>query len=675
MKIKNFPKSSNLINFRIFLIDKYFQIKNRLFFKLYYKKKIILRNSYKSDSFFFDLFKDKINFKKLREILFDRNLFAYSNPSEKDDIIKYLNENCSSTIKKYIKYANKIVNKEFSIFEKKHKFENEINWSYGFFNNFYWNLEQSEKINIRPQKNVDVKYVWKLNRHQYLTYLGFAYYITKDKKYAIEFKNQILHWIKKNPPLYGINWYSGLEISIRLISWIFSLYFFIDSREINNDVFFKKIFNSMLQHTYYLKYFYTKRSFNHTIGELFGLYLFCKIFNTLKPIRKWESTVFSKFKSQIFLQTRPDGTNIEQSVNYHRFVLEYFSLFLILNPIELSKKGGIIIEKMYEYLTYIIKPDGSAPLVGDSDDGKVLLLTFFKKNPYKEVISLGSIIFQRGDFKYISKKIYPSSILLLGTKGYEIYNKLSSEPPKNKIKYFENAGYISIRNNWTETANYLFVDFGRFGAKNAPHTHSSITNFIFSHRGKNIINDSGTYTYNKSWKDRNLFRSSKAHNILTIMQKNQAKITSWFSWENKPKIKRIIEIKNNLIKLICFHNGYRGFKVKREILTKKDLNKITVKDLIIQSEKLLNQNKYEIDIFFHFNKDTDIKINNSKIIINNNLVFNVSSKESFYIYLKKFLYSPQYGIKFENNVLNIHLEHKFKKKKVIEVITEIKALK
>ena len=201
-----------------------------------------LRNSFKSDSFYHDNFNISLNFKRLRESFFNRNLFAYSNSSEKEKIMEYLNENCSSIIKKYIESANKILEKEFSIFEKKYKFKNKINWNYSFFKDFNWNLEQSEKINIRPRKNIDVKYVWELNRHQHLPYLGFAYYITKNKKYAIEFKNQILHWIKNNPPLYGINWYSGLEISIRLISWIFSLYFFKDSKEINNNKFFKKIF-------------------------------------------------------------------------------------------------------------------------------------------------------------------------------------------------------------------------------------------------------------------------------------------------------------------------------------------------------------------------------------------------------------------------------------------------
>lgn len=671
MKIIELHKFIKLHNLKISLINRYYQKRNQLFFRVYNKKKIKLRNSFKSDSFYHDNFNISLNFKRLRESFFNRNLFAYSNSSEKEKIMEYLNENCSSIIKKYIECANKILEKEFSIFEKKYKFKNKINWNYSFFKDFNWNLEQSEKINIRPRKNIDVKYVWELNRHQHLPYLGFAYYITKNKKYAIEFKNQILHWIKNNPPLYGINWYSGLEISIRLISWIFSLYFFKDSKEINNNKFFKKIFNSLFEHAYYLKYFYTIRSFNHTVGELFGLYLFCKNFDNLKPIKKWEKKTFRKIKSQIFLQTRPDGTNIEQSVNYHVFVLEFITLFYILDHKKLTKNEYEIIEKMYDFLIYIIKPDGNLPLIGDVDDGKVILLTFYNKNSYIELLNLGTILFQREDYKYFSKELYPSTILILGTKGYNIYTKLKRKPPITKIKYFENAGYISIRNNWTKNANYLFVDFGRFGGQNAPHTHSGITNFIFSYKGKNILNDSGSYSYNKSWKERNLYRSSKAHNILTINSKNQAIINGWFSWINKPRIKRRIKINDNNIELSCIHNGFKEFFVKRKIITNRDLNSIIIEDKVISSQKNSKRDLKNIDINFHFDKNIKLIPLNHSILINNGLNMEFLSDHDFIIRYEKFFYSPGYGFKNESPMVNIHLEESFVKKNLIKFTTRI----
>lgn len=652
-----------------------FLFHNLLISKYYKKKREIIRNSFNSDKFLKRFFRDLLNFENFRNIFFKKSFFAYSFKAEKAKIIKFLNDHYSIKTEKYIEYANTIMKQEFSIFEKNHKFQKEIDWHHSFFTDFKWKLEKSENINIRPKKiNVDVKYVWEFNRHQFLPYLGFAYYITKNEKYAKEFKCLILDWIKNNPPLYGINWYSGLEISIRLISWIFTLYFFRDSKEINNDNFFKKIFSSMFQHAYFLKYFYKRRSFNHKIGELFGIYLFSKIFEELKPIKKWERKFFNKFIKQISVQTRSDGTNIEQSVNYHRFVLEFFSLFTLLNPYNINLEERNLIEKMYDYLLYLIKPNKTFPLVGDSDDGKVLLLTFFKKNSFINLISLGSILFQRGDLKYISENISISSILLLGMKGYEIYEKIRSQEPEKKNQFFKDGGYILLRNNWSEKANYLFVDFAKFGPLNASHSHSSVTNFIYCYKGKNIINDSGTFSYNKSWKDRNLFRSSKAHNILVLNNKDQAKAKSWFGWENKPKLKRSIQVSDDNTELSCIHNSYKDFIVDRKIIANNNLNKIIIKDKVISLSYFKNDKNIDINIFLHFDNKTKLKLYGNTVLVNDELKIEIFSGHNFEFNLEKSLYSPFYGIKEECPMLNIHFKNRFNENRIIDFITKISSV-
>lgn len=671
----NFRKSLRILNYFNFInFYRYNKIDKLIFSKYYQKKRRILQNSNLSKLFLKRFFKKPSNIEKFRTTFFNKNIFAYSNNVGRENIVNYLNKTHPNTVKKYIEYADSIIRREFVIFEKKFKFNKQINWNYSFFDDYLWPFKKSDDIDIRPKsKIIDVKYVWEFNRLQFLEYLGFGYFITKDDKYAIEFKNLILDWIKNNPPLYGINWSNGLEISIRLTSWIFTLYFFKDSKIINENEFFRIIFTSMYQHAYFLKFFHIKRSFNHTIGELFGVYLFCRIFNEIKPFKKWEEKFFKKFKAQISLQTRSDGVNIEHSVNYHRFVLEYFSLFLLLNPQDLKVEKGII-EKMYEFLFYLIKPNGFFPKIGDQDDGKILLLNHFQKNPFKSLLNLGLILFKREDFKFLFNKISISSLLLTGMEGLEIFEFLPSKKPIENIKIFEASGYYLLKNGWDNKANYLFIDYGRFGPLNSPHSHSNITNFIFSHKGKDIIIDSGTYTYNKSWIERNFFRSSIAHNVLTIDQKNQAKIINWFYWENKPKIKRKSVVADDKISLECLHNGYPGFLVKRKIISNKNVDNIIIKDFVFRTQDTAAENLYKIDINFHFAKDVDIKIDNNKVLINNVLSIKIASDNDFNINIHKTMYSPNYGFKFQNYMLNIHLEYSFVENKSITVSTEIKSL-
>ena len=663
-KIFNFIKLMNLYGYNL--------TKKFLFSKYYKKKKIILQNSHSSDSLFKRFFGKNLNFESMRQIFFDNNLFAYSDHSEKKFIRTLLKEKCSEEINQYIGVANKIIKKQFYFFEKKFRFNKQINWHYSFYADYSWPLNDSEQIEIRPKNiEVDVKYVWEFNRHQHFTYLGIAYFLTNEENYAIEFKNQIINWIKTNPALYGINWVSGLEISIRLTSWLFTLLFFKDSKEINNDNFFKIIFKSMFQHAFYLRYFYERHSFNHTVGDLFGIYFFSKIFEENKQLRKWESKFLKKFRQQIYLQTRPDGTNIEQSINYHRFVLEFFTLFTVLNLNKITLKERALIEKMYDYLLYIIKPNGELPLVGDNDDGKLLLLTTYNKNSILDLFNIGSIIFKRKDLKFISNKISPLTILLYGKWGYDSYEILKHKEPNLTCKYFKNGGYIVLRNNWSDKANYLFVDFGKFGAGYAGHSHSSITNFIFCYEGKNIIIDSGNYTYNESWYERNYFRYSKAHNILTINNENQAKITSWFSWEEIPKIKRIINIYEDSIDLSCYHDGYEGFIIKRQIITNPILNNLIIIDKVIKTKHYFRKNDININIYFHFDKNVELIFKNKKVVINNKLILGVSSNYHFTLSTKKSFFAPSYVFKNDNIMINIHLEPFFDNEDIIEIKTEI----
>jgi len=266
----------NLVNHYIpFLIKKI----TSLFFN---KRKIYLRNSYSSDNLLKKFFGRTSNFEEPQRIFFDKDIFSYSNRDEKVKIIKFLKQNNQIELTRYIEEANQLLTNKVTIFEKEYHFNDNFDWFYSFTDDFCWKIKRSENIEIRPKYKdefIDIKLVWELNRHQFLPYLGIAYLITEDEKYAIKFKEIIEDWIGKNPPLYGVNWISGLEISLRLISWILSLYFFKDSKSINEKSFFSKIFKSMFQHAYFLSNFYTRRSFNHTIGDICGVYLFSKIFN------------------------------------------------------------------------------------------------------------------------------------------------------------------------------------------------------------------------------------------------------------------------------------------------------------------------------------------------------------------------------------------------------------
>ncbi len=87
------------------------------------KKREILRGSYFSDSLLENFFKKLLNYEELRTIFFKKNIFAYNDDDEKEKILECLNKHCSNKIKQYINLACKVINKEFTIFEKDYQFK------------------------------------------------------------------------------------------------------------------------------------------------------------------------------------------------------------------------------------------------------------------------------------------------------------------------------------------------------------------------------------------------------------------------------------------------------------------------------------------------------------------------------------------------------------------------
>jgi hypothetical protein len=66
----------------------------------------------------------------------------------------------------------------------------------------------------------NVKQVWELSRHHHLTLLAGAYALTGDRRYAERAGSHLQSWWQENPFLSGIHWTSGIELGIRLISWV-----------------------------------------------------------------------------------------------------------------------------------------------------------------------------------------------------------------------------------------------------------------------------------------------------------------------------------------------------------------------------------------------------------------------------------------------------------------------
>jgi len=171
----------------------------------------------------------------------------------------------------------------------------------------------------------DKKIVWELNRHQYFTTLGQAYWLTGDERYAQTFVVHLESWMDQNPPKLGINWASSLEIAFRSISWLWGFYFFRDSPTLNSRTFLRALkflyLNARHLETYLSTYFSPN---THLTGEALGLFYLGLLLPEFKESARWRETGKRILVEQLPIHVRPDGVYFEQSSYYHRYTTDFY---------------------------------------------------------------------------------------------------------------------------------------------------------------------------------------------------------------------------------------------------------------------------------------------------------------------------------------------------------------
>lgn len=80
------------------------------------------------------------------------------------------------------------------------------------------------RIDVRDTgSNGDSRLIWELNRHQWVVRLAQAWMLTRNERYAAACTRVMNNWLDANPPGLGINWASTAEVSLRLISWCWTI--------------------------------------------------------------------------------------------------------------------------------------------------------------------------------------------------------------------------------------------------------------------------------------------------------------------------------------------------------------------------------------------------------------------------------------------------------------------
>jgi uncharacterized heparinase superfamily protein len=395
-----------------------------------------------------------------------------------------------------------------------------IPWHEDFKSRRVWPLQYSHDIDTydlsRPS---DIKIPWELSRCQHFAVLGQAYWLTGDERYAREFAAEVEDWIDSNPWLHGVNWVCAMDVAMRAISWIWGVGFFAGAEACRSPRFRSAMLRSLYLHGEFVSGNIERADVNgnHYLTDGVGLVFVGTFFARTAQGSSWLRTGRAIVVDEILNQTTPDGVDFEQSVPYHRLVLEGLLtsyLLLRLNGETIPAECWQRLERMIEYVAAYTKPDGQAPLHGDADDGRMQQLGTQEINDHRYLVSAGAVIFDRPDFKRAAERFRDDAFWLCGgPAGAAKFKALSgdAEPPSSVA--FRDGGIYVMRDRRT----HVFIDCAPVGlAGMGGHGHNDILGFELFLDGSNLVTDCGAYVYTASaeWRDR--FRSTAFHNTVQV---------------------------------------------------------------------------------------------------------------------------------------------------------------
>ena len=504
-----------------------------------------------------------------------------------------------------------------------------IDWHKDIFSGSRFPVSFAKSINIRHNENLSAKNVWEINRMQCLVNVSINYAHTKDQKYLEKFRQLLSSWIKSNPYLLGVNWYSNIEVNIRLIVWYFC-WQLLDVKDImDTNPEFKSFVNKewvpcVYQHCKYSHNNPSKfsSSNNHLISEYAGLFVATSLW-TFKESKKWNRIAKAGLEKEILRQHSASGVNKEEAAEYIQFITDFFLLSYVAgenanNPF--STKYQERLRSIFYYIHSFLDADNNFPQYGDEDDGKCILFDDLKGfNNFESLLVSGAIMFNDPLLKSKTNKIDNKNKVLFGAKAIETYENIKAGKANLTSALYSDEGHFIFRKQDADKEIYMHFDAAPLGYLSiAAHGHADSLSFMLHVDGQPVIVDSGTYTYHTEPEWRNYFIGTLAHNTIRINKQNQAKIagpTLWLDHFNSEVIEVYKDEKAEKVK--ATHDGYAkmGIKHEREILFNKEENSFLVIDEITPKKS----EEYLLELPLHLHPQMKLKKTGDTIVEVQNL--------------------------------------------------------
>ena len=410
----------------------------------------------------------------------------------------------------------------------------------------------------------DIKQLWEPSRHHHLTVLAAAYAVTAEERYAHRVADHLKSWWAANPPMRGVHWISGIELGIRLLSWVWvrrlldgwpgAAALFEDNPEAVHQI---------LHHQRWLAAFPSRGSSanNHLVAELAGQVAASSAFPWFPESRRWRGRALRSLDVALQRNTFGSGLNRELATEYHGLVME----LALAAAAEAHAAGAPVPASIWEVLAR--KADALAAIVdetvrpprqGDADDGQGLVVDGDATNRWGSLLATGEALFGRppwwppcayGDVRTVALAALAGPHPPVGPR------------PATRPAELADAGMTILRAPAADGHPEIWCrcDGGPHGFLSiAAHAHADALSVEVRHGGVDVLADPGTYCYHGEPQWRRYFRSTLGHNTLELDGTDQSVSGGPFLWTRAART-RVLQVDTEQADMLLWsaeHDGY-----------------------------------------------------------------------------------------------------------------------